>query len=137
VSDYGAERPILIVEDDPDILITLSEILEFEGYKVELATNGQQGLEVMQRIQPALILLDMRMPIMNGWDFARVLSEGGVKVPILVMTAAQDARRWAQEIGAQGYIEKPFHINHLLSSIESALGYQPDGNGSGEPPAVH
>ncbi len=133
-----AERPILIVEDDPDILITLSEILEFEGYAVELATNGLHGLEIIERVRPSLIMLDMRMPVMNGWDLASTLRERGVGVPILVMTAAQDARRWADEIGAQGYIEKPFHLTNLLNSIESLMGSDPNGDGSGGGPThVH
>jgi two-component system chemotaxis response regulator CheY len=94
------------------------DILEFEGYSVETASDGARGLEQLERVTPSLILLDMRMPVLNGWDFARIAKERGITVPILVMTAAQDARRWAQEIGAEGYIAKPFHILDLLSSVE-------------------
>jgi two-component system, chemotaxis family, chemotaxis protein CheY len=94
------------------------DILEFEGYEVEAAMDGAEGLEVLERIRPTLILLDMRMPVLNGWDFARIMKERGINVPVLVMTAAQDARRWAQEIGADGYIAKPFHLLDLLDSVE-------------------
>lgn len=111
-------RPILVVDDDPDILSTVSDILEFEGYKVERALNGAEGLKVIDRIEPWLVLLDMRMPVLNGWDFARILKEKGKVLPILVMTAAQDAQRWAHEIGANGYVAKPFDLIDLLHAVE-------------------
>ena len=113
-----AKGPILIVEDDPAILSSIVDILEFEGYSVETATDGAEGLAQLARVTPTLILLDMRMPVLNGWDFARIVKERGIEVPILVMTAAQDARRWAQEVGAEGFIAKPFHILDLISSVE-------------------
>ncbi|MFL5733464.1 MAG: response regulator transcription factor [Chloroflexia bacterium] len=113
---------MLIVEDDPDILSTVTDILEFEGYQVERASNGVEGLAAIGRARPELIILDMRMPVLDGWEFARILKERGVEVPILVMTAARDARRWAEEIGAQGYISKPFHLPDLIAAVENALG---------------
>jgi urea transport system substrate-binding protein len=118
---------ILVVEDDVDLLSTMVDVLEFEGYNVQQAMNGAQALDVMERIQPELILLDMRMPVMNGWEFAGILAERGVKVPVLVMTAAQDAQRWAQEIGAAGYVPKPFHLTDLLDTIQGLVG--PAGRG--------
>jgi DNA-binding response OmpR family regulator len=109
--------PILVVEDDPDILSSVADILDFEGYAVETAMDGSIALSILENVQPTLILLDMRMPVLNGWEFARILKERGIKVPILVMTAAQDARRWAEEIGAEGFIPKPFHVMDLLDAI--------------------
>ena len=88
-------RPILVVDDDPSILAIVAQVLELEGYPVETAPNGAEALKVLERARPALVLLDMRMPVLDGWGFAGELSERGVKVPILVMTAAQNARRWA------------------------------------------
>ena len=114
----SAQAPILVVDDDPSILSTVADILEFEGYTVERAANGAEGLAVVERMRPRLVLLDMRMPVLDGWQFARTLKERGIKLPILVMTAAQDARRWAQEIGAQGYISKPFELPDLLAAVE-------------------
>jgi two-component system, chemotaxis family, chemotaxis protein CheY len=110
---------ILVVDDDPAILSTVADILEFEGYIVEVAANGAEGLMVLERVQPRLVLLDMRMPVLDGWDFARALRERGIFLPILVMTAAQDARRWAQEIGAAGYVSKPFELLDLLTAVAS------------------
>ncbi len=120
-------RPILVVDDDPDILSTISDILEFEGYPVEKARNGEEGLKVIDRIRPWLVLLDMRMPVLNGWDFARILKEREINLPILVITAAQDAQRWAQEIGAEGFVAKPFDLADLLFAIERQKGIQGTG----------
>lgn len=112
------EHPILIIDDDLAILQTVSDILEFEGYPVVRATNGAEGLDMLDLVQPSLILLDMRMPVLDGWGFARTLQSRGIRLPILVMTAAQDARRWAQEIGADAYIAKPFDMMDLLNTVE-------------------
>jgi CheY-like chemotaxis protein len=113
-----AEGPILIIDDDLSILETVSDILEFEGYPVARAMNGAEGLDMLEEVQPSLVLLDMRMPVLDGWEFARALQSRGIRLPILVMTAAQDARRWAQEIGADAYIAKPFDMTELLSTVE-------------------
>jgi two-component system, chemotaxis family, chemotaxis protein CheY len=111
------ERPILVIDDDPAIRTTVAEILMSEGYSVATAINGADGLQSIERIDPALVLLDMRMPILDGWGFARALQSRGVQIPILVMTAAQDARRWAHEIDAQGYVAKPFDLIDLLDAV--------------------
>ncbi len=112
------DSPILVVDDDPSILATVSEILEFEGYPVRTATNGAEALQLIEQEPPSLVLLDMRMPVLDGWGFARRLGERGVRLPIVVMTAAQDARRWAEEIGAAGYVPKPFELPELLDTVE-------------------
>ena len=114
--DLGS-GPILIVEDDPEILGTVADILEFEGYEVERASNGLEALRIIEQVRPRLVLLDMRMPVLDGWDFAKALEQRNIYVPILVMTAAADARRWAQEIGAAGYLAKPFDLSDLLSVV--------------------
>ena len=122
-SQRGGKRKglVLVIEDDLDILSTVADILEFEGFQVVKAMNGEEGLAALQSAQPALVLLDMRMPVLDGWEFARIMKEQGIKVPILVMTAARDARRWAQEIGAQGYVSKPFHLPDLVAAVEKTM----------------
>jgi CheY-like chemotaxis protein len=112
------ELPILVVDDDPSILETVREILDLEGYAVETATNGADALEKVKHSPPLFILLDMRMPILDGWGFAREMRARGVSIPIVVMTAAQDARRWANEIGAAAYVAKPFEIPDFLTTVE-------------------
>jgi two-component system, chemotaxis family, chemotaxis protein CheY len=112
-------RPILVIEDDPEILSTIAAILELEGHTVERASNGEEGLRVVERTRPRLVLLDMRMPVLDGWGFVGALKQRGIKLPILVMTAAHDARRWAGEIDAEGYLAKPFELIDLLNAVEN------------------
>ena len=110
--------PILVVDDDPNILDVVSELLDMEGYRVATAANGAEALRVVEQQHPSLVLLDMRMPVMDGWGFAKELKARGVQLPILVMTAAQNARMWAEEIGAQGFVAKPFEVPALLDAVE-------------------
>jgi DNA-binding response OmpR family regulator len=119
-TDEGAtaRRPILVVDDDPEILAMLRDFLEGEGFAIRTATNGAEALEALEDLAPALILLDMRMPVLDGWAFAAQLRERQVAYPIVVMTAAESARSWAEEIGATGYIAKPFDVDELLQTIE-------------------
>ena len=111
-------RPILVVDDDPTILATVSETLDLEGYPVVTATNGAEALEAVERERPWVVLLDMRMPILDGWGFVRAIRERGISLTVVVMTAASDARRWAREIGAQGVLAKPFELDDLLAAVQ-------------------
>jgi CheY-like chemotaxis protein len=110
---------VLIVDDDQAIRDTLRDALELEGYPVALAANGQEALQAVEHGAPALILLDMRMPVMDGWTFARELKQRGRAIPILVMTAAQSARKWAEEVGARDFVAKPFDLDDLLGKVEN------------------
>jgi two-component system, chemotaxis family, chemotaxis protein CheY len=121
-SQPQSQGPILVIDDDPDILSTVVAILELEGYQVLKATNGAEGLEAIDKISPSLVLLDMRMPVLNGWDFARIMKERGLAIPIVVMTAAHDAGRWAKEVGAVQTLPKPFGITDLLDVVEFVIG---------------
>ena len=112
-----SEAPILVVDDDPSILAVVAEMLDFEGYPVETAVDGAVALQAVERRRPSLVLLDMRMPVLDGWGFACTLDERGVRLPIVVMTAARDAKRWADEIGAAGYLAKPFELPDLLTVV--------------------
>ena len=114
----GQHGTVLVVDDDTSILDTVSSILSGEGYDVVSASSGQEALEAVARKLPLLILLDMRMPVMDGWAVARALRGRGITVPIIVMTAAESARRWADEVGAEGYLAKPFGLDDLLATVE-------------------
>ncbi len=112
-----SDAPILVVDDDPTILATVSEALDFEGFPVITATNGAEALELVDRNRPSLVLLDMRMPVLDGWGFMRAVRERGLNLTVVVMTAAADARRWAREIDAQGVLAKPFELDDLLGAV--------------------
>ncbi len=108
----------MVIDDDPSILITVAGILRFEGYDVATATNGADGLRMLDQVQPTLLLLDMRMPVLDGWGFTKTLRERDITLPVLIMTAAQDARRWAAEVNAAGYVAKPFELLDLIEAVE-------------------
>jgi len=112
------QRPILVVDDDPAILATVSEALDMEGFPVITASNGAEALAAVDRDQPSLVLLDMRMPVLDGWGFMRAIRERGLNLTVVVMTAAADARRWGREIGAQGVLAKPFELDELVKAVQ-------------------
>jgi two-component system, chemotaxis family, chemotaxis protein CheY len=113
------KKPILVVDDDPTILATVSEALDLEGFSVLTATNGAEALAAIEQDnRPSLVLLDMRMPVLDGWGFMRAIREQGLSVTVVVMTAAADARRWAREIGAQAVLAKPFELDDLLAAVQ-------------------
>jgi len=114
---------ILVVDDDETILVSVAELLELEGFSVSTASNGLEALDRTREQQPALVLLDMRMPVLDGWAYARALSEQGLPRPkIVIMTAAHDARRWADEIGADAYVPKPFEADQLIAAVTEIVG---------------
>ena len=112
------EAPILVVDDDPTILATVSEVLDMEGFAVVTAANGAEALAAVDQRQPSLVLLDMRMPVLDGWGFMRAVRERGLTLTVVVMTAAADARRWGREIGAQAVLAKPFDIDELVRAVQ-------------------
>jgi CheY-like chemotaxis protein len=122
---HGPEPPgwikacrVLVVDDEMAIRDVIADALQLEGYPVATASNGIEALNVVERERPSVVLLDMRMPLLDGWGFARELQSRGIQVPIICLTAAQNARRWADEIGAATYLAKPFDLNDLLDVVE-------------------
>ena len=122
----GTSGQVLVVEDDPHMRQLVEEILSDEGYQVRTAQDGQAALEEVARELPGVILLDMRMPRMNGWEFAREFRERyGRRAPIVVLTAASDAGQRAAEIEAEGFLGKPFDLDDLIRVVERFLGARP------------
>lgn len=109
---------VLAVDDDPSILDLMSDILEGEGYRVLRAQNGVEALRVLEGDRPCVVLLDMRMPTLDGWGFATAMHDRGLRYPIVVVTAAENARAWAAEVGAEAYLAKPFQLADLLRVVE-------------------
>jgi len=116
-----------VVDDDPDLVQLISGMLEILGYPVVTAANGVEALAAVDRDRPALVVLDARMPILDGKGFSNSLKDKGVKIPILVITGAPDARRWAQDIGADGYLAKPFELTDLLEAVQRLVVDNQDG----------
>ena len=113
------ECTVLVVDDDPTIRSAVAELLDAEGYRIRIASNGQDALEQIEQEAPTLVVLDMRMPILDGLAFARAAAatKRGTKMKILVMTAAVDASQAARAIEADGFLDKPFSFSDLLSEV--------------------
>ena len=112
-----------MVDDDPDILEALSEILESEGFAIQQARNGQEALEILETVSPNLILLDLMMPVMDGWEFAEKMRRrvDWSQIPVIVLSADRNIGGRARELGALGYLAKPFELSALLSLVQSSL----------------
>ncbi len=109
---------VLVVDDDPSIRLAVTFALRDEGYEVDEAASGLAALELVGRTQVDLILLDMKMPGMDGWEFVRIFRERfGRQTPIVVVTAAQDAGTRAAEVDADGYLAKPFDLDVLVAKV--------------------
>ena len=120
----GWPRPdVLVVEDDRDMAALVHMIVSDAGYAVRTAVDGAEALERIAERMPGVILLDMRMPVMDGWEFAREFgARFGRAAPIVVVTAAENARARAEEISADGWLEKPFELDDVLQMIARFLG---------------
>ena len=114
----------ILVVDDESILMAVAEFLELEGYQVEAVTNGADALTSVDRHRPSVVVLDMRMPVLDGWGFAQALHDRGIALPLVVMTASHHTRQWAEEIGAADYIAKPFDLTDLLAAVNRICASQ-------------
>ena len=108
---------ILIVDDDPDLREFLRLMLTSMGFEVTSAANGREALDVMAGHEPDLILLDMKMPVMDGWEFCRALEGRDARPPIVVLTAAPDPAARAAEARADGWLGKPFEYDELEATV--------------------
>jgi two-component system, chemotaxis family, chemotaxis protein CheY len=115
---------VLVVDDDPDILEALSEILEAEGFEIRRARNGKEALDRLEPDAPQLILLDLMMPVMDGWEFAQRMRQRPpeiARIPIIVLSADRNVGSKASDLGAVGHLAKPFELNDLLELVRRSL----------------
>lgn len=113
-------KKIMIVDDEEDILFTVGRMLEMDGYKVITAENGKECLEKLKKETPDLVLLDIMMPGLNGWDVAAKIKEDPQykKIPIIFLTAKADTMSVGMGgLAADDYIVKPFNVKELKERI--------------------
>jgi CheY-like chemotaxis protein len=119
------KQRILVAEDHEPLLIGIQQILETAGYTVLTASDGLEALQILEHIQPDLILADIMMPTVDGYAlFERVRSRPEwADIPIVFLTSKADTTdiRKAKELGVNGYITKPFDPNKLLATVNSLL----------------
>jgi len=124
---------ILVIEDNEQNLYLITFILEKHGYEVIQARNGQEGIDLAGQIQPTLILLDIQLPVMNGYEVARRLKANRetADIPIVAVTsyAMVGDRERVLAAGCTGYMEKPINPETFVTEIERLLSIQPSEGG--------
>lgn len=114
---------ILVIEDEPSICMALKDELEFEGYTVAVADDGEQGLRLIQESDFDLAVLDLMLPRVNGLEICRRLRKGGSQVPIIMLTARAEETDKVRglDLGADDYITKPFHLSEVMARVRAVL----------------
>jgi DNA-binding response OmpR family regulator len=114
---------VLIVEDDPHILLGLEEVLKSDGFEVAVCSRGDQAIEAVRKQRPALVVLDVMLPGMSGYDICKELRARKVATPILMLTAkGQEIDKVVGlDLGADDYVTKPFGVRELLARIHALL----------------
>jgi two-component system response regulator MprA len=118
----------MVIDDDAKITSMLKRSLAFEGYAVTTAANGQEGLKLLLQEEPNVIILDVMMPQLDGWEVCRRIRESGSAVPILMLTAKDEVsdRVKGLDLGADDYLVKPFALEELLARVRSLLRRRSD-----------
>jgi CheY-like chemotaxis protein len=120
-----APATILLVEDNPDNRTIYGTILRHFGYEVAEAETGEDGIRVAREIHPALILMDVAMPGMDGWEATRILKADAetASIPIIALTAhaMSEDRKRAEEVGCDGYLSKPVEPRRVVQEVERLL----------------
>jgi DNA-binding response OmpR family regulator len=119
----GESKLILVIEDDPSISLGLRMNLEAEGYRVEVAEDGEEGLRRAQRRDVDLIILDLMLPKLNGFEMLRRIRGEQNAVPVVVLSArgAEMDKVMGLELGAEDYVTKPFGLAELLARVKAVL----------------
>jgi DNA-binding response OmpR family regulator len=130
----AAER-VLIVEDDAAMLRGLRDNFAYEGYEVVCANDGEMGLKRALEVRPALIVLDIMLPKINGYEVCRLLRKEGLEIPIIMLTAKGQEQDvvLGLNLGADDYVTKPFGVKELLARARAFLRRAHAGNGKAAP----
>lgn len=122
----------MVIDDDPDILVSISMYLRDFGYKVTTAKSGNEALRLLMLDTPDIILLDLMMPGMSGTELMVRLRDMGVHVPIIIITADTDAPRRVKGHHQQGLLIKPFRMAEMKDAVEGLLGARDAAKLSGD-----
>ena len=117
------KKRILIIEDDDMSREGISDILADEGYEVMAASNGVEGLAMLQTYHPELVLTDLHMPKLNGWGVTEHLKQMNLTLPVIIFTSdiEIDARREAQRLGVQDFVNKPLDLDEMIRRVKRVL----------------
>ncbi len=120
------ERTVLIIEDEKLIIVSTQMVLEAAGFRVESAINGEEGISKARELCPDLVLLDIMMPGIDGWETLTRLKRDAdtAEIPVIIFTAREHARghQKSAEMGAADYFRKPFEPDELIELVEKHVG---------------
>ncbi|MGH7494266.1 MAG: response regulator transcription factor [bacterium] len=116
-------KKILIIEDDDAIVFGLENVLRDEGYEIRSARSGQEGYLLVKEIHPDLIILDLMLPGMSGFEICKRIRDEGMNIPVIMLTAKAEENDmvFGLELGADDYITKPFSVRELIARVKTHL----------------
>src|ERR1035437_2832108 len=112
-------KKILVVDDESSIRDALSKVLQAEDYEVLAAENGQEAIEKIQSEKVDLLLLDLGLPVKDGWDIVIWLTEVNSQLPVIIITGRWNQRELAEKMGADALMDKPLDVSRLLQTIRA------------------
>jgi CheY-like chemotaxis protein len=123
VPPSAGTRLVLIVEDEESIREVIRDVLEDRGFAVKVAQNGAEALRLLDSVRPDVVVLDLLMPVMHGWDFMESYVEktGGQAIPIVVVSVNPALPRSFNRFGVRQVVSKPFDVDVLIAAVEEAL----------------
>jgi CheY-like chemotaxis protein len=123
--DHAVRQGVLVIDDDDALCATIREVLGDE-YAVACARHGAAALDLVKIHEPAVILLDLRMPIMDGWSFVQQYRRGATApARVVVMSGAADLATIARQLGADGHLKKPFEMSELQAIVATEIARRP------------
>lgn len=116
-------KTILIIEDDTGIRVSLQDTLTSQGYDVETADNGIKGLELAKELRPDLVILDVMLPLLDGFEICKRIRKDGITSPIMMLTVKDEEvdKVLGLELGADDYVTKPFSLKELSARVKALL----------------
>ncbi len=121
LGQMSSSKDVLVVEDESYLRDLVADVLDAEGHRPRKAANGFQALDCVRERIPQLILLDLMMPVMDGWEFMKLLRANPewVDIPVVIVTAAYDVRRTQEQTGARAVLTKPFDIDQIAEVVRT------------------
>jgi len=116
---------VLVIDDDPELRVSIASLLRSHGYRVIEAQHGKDGLDRLSEERPDVILLDLNMPVMDGWEFRteqqRLVDERLAAVPVLLCTAELNGDKYKEDLNAAALLEKPLDLDRMLDAVKTAV----------------
>lgn len=114
------KKEILVIDDSYTTLVLLEWFLNEHGYNASIVVDVEKAMEYLEKQTPDLILLDIQLPKISGYDFLKIFRKNNKDIPILIISAndSSEAKKLVNELGASGFVAKPFKLNELLKKVE-------------------